>query len=214
MKTPRLISFKLAQKIIIREKKKLFQESKIKLKEAHNTVASRTITSPINLPLQNTAGLDGYIVSNKNLNKVSISNKLLNAGHSYKRLNPNLAYKINTGGIIPQNFKNFISLENAKVEGKNLLVQYSKISNKDIKKKGEDLKKNKIYLLLQANNSSFKREEKLSLPIYQKIKINCFTKEELGIAFGRQYIANIGFLKSSFINSIISDSYRLQSLRN
>jgi molybdopterin biosynthesis enzyme len=141
MKIPRLISFKLAQKIIIREKKKLFQESKIKLKEAHNTVASRTITSPINLPLQNTAGLDGYIVSNKNLNKVSISNKLLNAGHSYKKLNPNLAYKINTGGIIPQNFKNFISLENAKVEGKNLLVQYSKISNKDIKKKGEDLKK-------------------------------------------------------------------------
>jgi len=146
MKTPRLISFKLAQKIIIREKKNLFQESKIKLKEAHNAVVSRTITSPINLPLQNTAGLDGYIVSNKNLNKVSISNKLLNAGHSYKRLNPNLAYKINTGGIIPKNFKNFISLENAKVEGRNLLVQYSKISNKDIKKKGEDLKKNKILI--------------------------------------------------------------------
>ena len=65
MKIPRLISFKLAQKIIIREKKKLFQESKIKLKEAHNAVVSRTITSPINLPLQNTAGLDGYIISNK-----------------------------------------------------------------------------------------------------------------------------------------------------
>ena len=104
MKIPRLISFKLAQKIIIREKKNLFQESKIKLKEAHNAVVSRTITSPINLPLQNTAGLDGYIVSNKNLNKVSISNKLLNAGHSYKRLNPNLAYKINTGGIIPVSY--------------------------------------------------------------------------------------------------------------
>ena len=90
MKTPRLISFKLAQKIIIREKKNLFQESKIKLKEAHNTVASRTITSPINLPLQNTAGLDGFIISNKKLNKVSISNKLLNAGHSYKKLNLSL----------------------------------------------------------------------------------------------------------------------------
>ena len=55
MKTPELISFKLAQKIIIQEKKKLFQESKIKLKEAYNAVVSRTITSPINLPLQNTA---------------------------------------------------------------------------------------------------------------------------------------------------------------
>ena len=76
------------------------------------------------------------------------------------------------------------------------------------------LKKNKIYFLLQANNLSFKRGEKLSLPIYQKIKINCFTKEELGVAFGKKNIANIGFLKSSFINSIISDSYRLQNLRN
>ena len=76
------------------------------------------------------------------------------------------------------------------------------------------LKKNKIYFLLQANNFSHKREEKLNLPVFQKIKINCFTKEELGIAFGRKKIANIGFLKSSFINSIISDSYRLQSLRN
>ena len=68
--------------------------------------------------------------------------------------------------------------------------------------------------MLQANNFSFKRDDKLSLPIYQKIKINCFTKEELGIAFGKKNIANIGFLKSSFINSIISDSYRLQNLRN
>ena len=61
MKTPRLISFKLAQKIIIREKKRLFQDSKIDLKDAYNAVVSRTIISPINLPLQNTAGLDGYI---------------------------------------------------------------------------------------------------------------------------------------------------------
>ena len=76
------------------------------------------------------------------------------------------------------------------------------------------LKKNKICFLLQANNLSFKRKENLSLPIHQKIKINCFTKEELGIAFGKKNIANIGFLKSSFINSIISDSYRLQSFRN
>ena len=76
------------------------------------------------------------------------------------------------------------------------------------------LKKQKVYFLLQANNFSFKRGEKLSLPIYQKTKINCFTKEELGIAFGKKNIANIGFLKSSFVNTIISDSYRLQSLRS
>ena len=40
------------------------------------------------------------------------------------------------------------------------------------------LKKNKIYLLLQAENFSQKREKKINLPIYQKYKLNCLTKEE------------------------------------
>ena len=146
MKIPKLISFEFAQKIIIQEKKKLFKETTVKLEESHNVVASRAIISPINLPLQNCAGLDGYIISNKNLKKISISKRLLNAGHPYKKLNPKLAYKINTGAIIPQNFQNFISLENAKIEDNNLIIQNSKISNKDIKKKGEDLKKNKILV--------------------------------------------------------------------
>ncbi|MDC3146644.1 hypothetical protein OA857_02985, partial [Alphaproteobacteria bacterium] len=102
MKIPKLISFEFAQKIIIQEKKKLFKETRVKLKESHNSVASRAIISPINLPLQSCAGLDGYIISNKNLKKILISKRLLNAGHSYNKLNPKLAYKINTGAIIPQ----------------------------------------------------------------------------------------------------------------
>ena len=76
------------------------------------------------------------------------------------------------------------------------------------------LKKNKIYLLLQADGFSQKREKKINLPVYQKCKLNCLTKEELGIAFGKKNISNVGFLKSSFINPLVSDTYLLQSLRN
>ena len=76
------------------------------------------------------------------------------------------------------------------------------------------LKKNRVYLLLQARNFAQKREKQIKLPIYQKYKINCLTKEELGLAFGKKNIANVGFLKSSFINPLISDTYLLQSLRN
>ena len=76
------------------------------------------------------------------------------------------------------------------------------------------LKKNKIYLLLQAESFSQKREKQINLPVYQKCKLNCLTKEELGIAFGKKNIANVGFLKSSFINPLVSDTYLLQSLRN
>ena len=67
---------------------------------------------------------------------------------------------------------------------------------------------------MQAENFSQKREKKINLPIYQKYKLNCLTKEELGIAFGKKNIANVGFLKSSFINPLVSDTYLLQSLRN
>ena len=76
------------------------------------------------------------------------------------------------------------------------------------------LKKNKVYLLLQAESFSKKREKQINLPVYQKCKLNCFTKEELGIAFGKKNISNVGFLKSSFINPLVSDTYLLQSLRN
>jgi len=76
------------------------------------------------------------------------------------------------------------------------------------------LKKNKIYLLLQAESFSKKREKQINLPVYQKCKLNCLTKEELGIAFGKKNISNVGFLKSSFINPLVSDTYLLQSLRN
>ena len=76
------------------------------------------------------------------------------------------------------------------------------------------LKKNKIYLLLQAESLSKKREKQINLPVNQKCKLNCLTKEELGIAFGKKNIANVGFLKSSFINPLVSDTYLLQSLRN
>ena len=76
------------------------------------------------------------------------------------------------------------------------------------------LKKNKIYLLLQAESFSQKREKQINLPVYQNYKLNCLTKEELGIPFGKKNISNVGFLKSSFINPLVSDTYLLQSLRN
>ena len=75
------------------------------------------------------------------------------------------------------------------------------------------LYKNKIHFLLQSKNQTKRVESRIKLPIFQKRKIDCLTKEELGIAFRKNSIANIGFLESSFINPLISDTYRLQSLR-
>ena len=64
----------------------------------------------------------------------------------------NYAYRINTGANIPGNFKNFLSLENAFIENDYLILSKSKISNKDIKKRGEDLKKNQTILKKKSKN--------------------------------------------------------------
>ena len=140
-----LISLNRAIKFIQKEKKPNKQET-IKLEDSIGRVCSKKVTSPIDLPSYDSAGLDGYIFSKKNNQFLKISKKIITPGKLYKNLNLNLAYKINTGSIIPNRFSYFVSLENASVKEDLINISKSKISNKDIKKKAEDLKKGKIII--------------------------------------------------------------------
>ena len=140
-----LISLNRAIKLIQKEKKPNKKET-IKLEDSIGRVSSKKVTSPIDLPSYDSAGLDGYIFSKKNNQFLKISKKIITPGKLYKNLNLNLAYKINTGSIIPNRFSYFVSLENASVKEDLINISKSKISNKDIKKKAEDLKKGKITI--------------------------------------------------------------------
>lgn len=140
-----LISLNRAIKLIQKEKKPNKKET-IKLEDSIGRVSSKKVTSPIDLPSYDSAGLDGYIFSKKNNQFLKISKKIITPGKLHKNLNLNLAYKINTGSIIPNRFSYFVSLENASVKEDLINISKSKISNKDIKKKAEDLKKGKIII--------------------------------------------------------------------
>ena len=140
-----LISLNRAIKLIQKEKKPNKKET-IKLEDSIGRVSSKKVTSPIDLPSYDSAGLDGYIFSKKNNKFLKISKKIITPGKLHKNLNLNLAYKINTGSIIPNRFSYFVSLENASVKKDLINISKSKISNKDIKKKAEDLKKGKIII--------------------------------------------------------------------
>ena len=140
-----LISLNKAINLIQKEKKPNKKET-IKLEDSIGRVSSKKVTSPIDLPSYDSAGLDGYIFSKKNNKFLKISKKIITPGKLYKNLNLNLAYKINTGSIIPNRFSYFVSLENASVKKDLINISKSKISNKDIKKKAEDLKKGKIII--------------------------------------------------------------------
>ncbi len=140
-----LISLNKAINLIQKEKKPNKKET-VKLEDSIGRVSSKKVTSPIDLPSYDSAGLDGYIFSKKNNKFLKISKKIITPGKLYKNLNLNLAYKINTGSIIPNRFSYFVSLENASVKKDLINISKSKISNKDIKKKAEDLKKGKIII--------------------------------------------------------------------
>ena len=140
------ISLKKAIQIAILHSKRPKKSSKIDLANSLNFISSKEIRTPINLPELDSAGLDGLIISNKKSTKIPVSSKIIKTGKVYKNLNINYAYRINTGASIPDKFTNFISLENAFVENDYLILSKSKISNKDIKKKGEDLKKKQILI--------------------------------------------------------------------
>ena len=140
-----LISLNRAINLIHKEKKPNKKET-IKLEDSIGRVSSKKVTSPIDLPSYDSAGLDGYVFSKKNKKFLKISKKIITPGKIHKNLNLNLAYKINTGSIIPNRFSYFVSLENASIKKDLINISKSKISNKDIKKKAEDLKKGKIII--------------------------------------------------------------------
>jgi molybdopterin molybdotransferase len=142
----KFISLKKAIQIAISHSKRTKKSSKIDLANSLNFISSKEIRSPMNLPELDSAGLDGFIILNKKFSKIPVSSKIIETGKVYKNLSINYAYRINTGASIPDKFKNFISLENAFIENDSLILSKSKISDKDIKKKAEDLKKNQILI--------------------------------------------------------------------
>ena len=199
-----LISLKKAIQLIINEKKNLFKISKINLSKSINMISAEDIISPINLPSLDCAGLDGFIFKNNKKTKLPISKKIITPGKIAKNYDFNYAYKINTGSTIPKNFSNFVSIENAFIQNNKLLIAKSKISNKDIKKKGEDLKKGKL-LIRKNEKINFL---KLSLLASVGIKtIKAYKPLKVGIMSNGNELVKIGKIKKK---EEVYDSNKLQ----
>jgi molybdopterin molybdotransferase len=185
-----LISLNQAIKLVQKEKKNFIRKEDIKLEKSMGRVSSKIITSPIDLPTYDSAGLDGYVIVNKNKKTLKISKKIITPGKLYKNLDTNLAYRINTGSIIPDKFSHFISLENAFIEKNFIDISSSKISNKDIKKKSEDLKKGKIILkknqIINFRNISLLASVGIkSLNVYKLLKIGVVSNGNELVSFNK-----------------------------
>ena len=204
MTNSNLISLKKAIQLIDKEKKNLFKISKIKLSKALNKVVAEDILSPINLPSLDCAGLDGFVFNSSHKSKLPISKKIITPGKIFKNHSHNYAYRINTGAIIPKNLSNFVSIENSKTDNVSLFISQSKISNKDIKKKGEDLKKGKILIRKNEKINFLKLSLLASAGI---VNVKIFSSLKIGIVSNGDELVKIGSIKKK---EQVYDSNKLQ----
>ncbi len=83
----KLISLKKAIQLAILQSNRTKKTSEIDLADSLNFISSKEIRSPINLPELDSAGLDGFIISNKKSSKFPVSLKIIETGKVYKNLN-------------------------------------------------------------------------------------------------------------------------------
>ncbi|MAV82551.1 MAG: hypothetical protein CMI90_03685 [Pelagibacteraceae bacterium] len=176
----KLISKDQAVQIIRKIKINPKLKSNINIKNVRNHKSLNKIISPINLPELPSPGLDGYVIPNLKKTRWKIHKKEIVCGSKLFKPNKDFAYKVNTGSFIDSSFKYFISLENANTSNEILTFSKKDASKKDIKKIGEDLKKNALILNKDDYLDEFKIALLASVGIkkilsYRKLKVGIFS---------------------------------------
>ncbi|MDA1284614.1 MAG: molybdopterin molybdotransferase MoeA, partial [Proteobacteria bacterium] len=201
----KLVSKDQAITLIKKIKLTSYKTIKVSLSKTLDRKSLEKIYSPIDLPELPTAGLDGYVVSNHKLQNIKLHKKEISCGVGYLKLNKNFAYRVNTGASVDINFKYLIPLEKAKVINEYLIFDKKNASRNDIKKIGEDLKKNTLILNLDERITEFKIALLASVGIK---KINVFKKISVGVfSIGDEIVDLTNFKKDK---SKIFDSNRYQ----
>ena len=124
----------------------------IKIKYAKDRCLAENIYSKINIPPNNNAAVDGYVFNYRELmlepfRKYKASNEIHAGEEEIKSYSTKNAIKISTGAYIPRQFDTLVMQED--IYKKNQLVSLKKIVLKkwmNIRKKGEDIKKNQKVL--------------------------------------------------------------------
>ncbi len=142
-----MTSFDEALKILNSVKIKVKSEN-IPLLDSLNRVAYRDVPSKLDLPAEDNSAMDGYALKStltQNITsgelRLEIEPDTIYAGdNSKKNIREDRAVKIMTGGYLPDKLDAVLPLEDAKVIGGRLIITSPIKSNKNVRKKGEDIK--------------------------------------------------------------------------
>ncbi len=143
-----MYKFNQIEKLIKNNISLIQQTEIIKIKHATGRYLAENVFSLINIPPKNNAAVDGYLFNYKNLTsnplkKYQVVSEIHAGDEDIKSYSPKNAIKISTGAYLPKNFDTLIMQEDFNIN-KNMIT-FKKISISkwmNIRKKGEDVKKN------------------------------------------------------------------------
>ncbi len=205
----------------------LINSSDIRLKQENisplnslDRVSCCDIVSSVDYPAEDNSAMDGYALNSHTASKKSdgilklkIDKNVIYAGDALKTTaKHNSALRIMTGGYLPKMFDTVIPVEDALVENGSLIINSSIKPNKNVRKKGEDIKTGDIIL----NKNTRLTSENISLLVSCNIKkIKVYEKIYASIISTGNEILNFNqkpkYGKIYNSNGILAENFLLQN---
>jgi molybdopterin molybdotransferase len=214
-----MISFDEASEIINSAAIYLKPEN-ISVLNALDRVLHSDAASKVNYPAENNSAMDGYAVNSKLVSKIDaaglkleIDKKVIYAGSGLKASVKNdSAVRIMTGGYLPETLDAVIPIEDAIVEDNHLIIKFPVKPDKNVRKKGEDIKSGDIILnkntrLTPENISLLASCNIKKISAYEKIPVSIISTGNEIIDFNRK--PKYGKIYNS--NGILAEKFLLQN---
>ena len=182
--------------------------TRVALRESLGRYLAEDIKSKINIPPQDNSAVDGIAINySKYKNNPNYFYEIIseiNAGDIFKKkIGKNQCVKVSTGAHLPNYLDTVIMIEDVKFLN-NKLVELPKIltTKKNVRKKGEDVKKGKIII---TKKTVLRSQEIGLLASINKITIKVFAKIKIALVSNGNELVNPGTTKK---NNQIYDSNR------
>ena len=180
---PNAMTIDIARKYIHKFLEINLKTEYVKTEDALNRILSETIISKINVPNYNNSAMDGFAFNLKSLkekNTLEVSTTILAGNLSKQKIKAGFAAQVMTGSKIPNGTDTVLPFELVKQENNSIVINELPKKRANIRKLGEDIKKNGEVL----KQGTFLRPAEIGLiasigiskiKVFKKLKVSFFS---------------------------------------
>jgi len=180
---PNAMKIEVARKYIHNFLKANTKTEYVNTEDALNRILGETIISKINVPNYNNSAMDGFafnLDSLKEKNTLEIATTILAGNLSKHKIKPGFAAQVMTGSKIPNGTDTVLPFELVKQENDSIVVSKLPTKGANIRKLGEDIKKNgdvlkKGVFLRPAEVGLIASIGISKIKVFKKIKVSFFS---------------------------------------